>query len=511
MYEYQQKKNKDHPIQRVRLSLQIPLSPKGGSRTLAPRMWEIDTRGPGREWIKKWLDDSIYTQRDEIERFVGQMEASGGVFTEEEKFLILYAKRLLASKLQTTPVPSRAYFQHAAEFVRLSRDRGGAAPVNIDEAEIEMVQYGPMAVPCVRVYRISFAPVVLSGVRPPGISRGDAISPNGHHDVQQDDAGNIVVATGKKRAGDPDSTIYMDFGRPDRAFRWALKYRREASPGNPVIRSFLIPIGVYKTMVLNAKRQTDTQRAGFIENSDYSSAPNQLGIIPRFISLLRETAIPGSLISYPLDAQGFKPFESGSGVLRPISEISKKIGIEGDFQDCPELFYDAWLKGGKMKTGEDDGEYAEQMSGLCDFWNLLSSLSISRKAGEEVDFSRVNTFLMEREDFLKERIRLKNEAILSKNQDMPASRQQSMIRSLEAASLKTIKMQSVWATFLKVLKMSGIQETLPEDYHSITKDIFSKLLDLTDNARLNENMKTIAQLASVARANAILAEEFSQE
>lgn len=164
-----------------------------------------------------------------------------------------------------------------------------------------------------------------------------------------------------------------------------------------------------------------------------------------------------------------------------------------------------------MKTGEDDGEYAEQMSGLCDFWNLLSSLSISRKAGEEVDFSRVNTFLMEREDFLKERIRLKNEAILSKNQDMPASRQQSMIRSLEAASLKTIKMQSVWATFLKVLKMSGIQETLPEDYHSITKDIFSKLLDLTDNARLNENMKTIAQLASVARANAILAEEFSQE
>ncbi len=63
--------------------------------------------------------------------------------------------------------------------------------------------------------------------------------------------------------------------------------------------------------------------------------------------------------------------------------------------------------------------------------------------------------------------------------------------------------------------MSGSSTQLPEDYESITEDIFVRLLELAGggeaNRKLKENMRTIAQLASIARANAMLAEGFSTE
>ncbi len=522
MYEYQARKSGKHPIQRAKLLLRVPMSPTEVTRTSLSRMWEVDSRGAGREWIKKWLDDSVYTQRDEIKSFLDQMRANGGPFTVQEMFLILYARKLLSSKPQTSPVSLRAYFRHVAEFVRLSRDRGEAAPINIDETEMEMVRYGPLEIPCVRVYRISFAPAALSGMGSPGLGRGDAISPSGHHDVQQDREGNVVIATGKKRADASDSTLYMDFGRPDRALRWALKYSQERPPGRPVVRSFLIPVGIYKTMILNTRRQTEQQRAGFIENSDYSSAPNQLGISPRFLPLLRQTAIAGSLISYPLDGQTSL---ANSGMVTPISRLSEKVGIEGDFQSRRDLFYDAWLreekgKGGKtkgvvMKTGEDDADYAEQMSGLCDFWSLLIRISISRRAGGQKDLNEIIAFLTARDALLKAQIGARIEGILSKYKEEPEEKRANIRRSLEANARAARKEQSVWTAFLKVLKMSGSSTQLPEDYESITEDIFVRLLELAGggeaNRKLKENMRTIAQLASIARANAMLAEGFSTE
>ncbi len=507
MYEYQARKSGKHPIQRAKLLLRVPMSPTEVTRTSLSRMWEVDSRGAGREWIKKWLDDSVYTQRDEIKSFLDQMRANSGPFTVQEMFLILYARKLLSSKPQTSPVSLRAYFRHVAEFVRLSRDRGEAAPINIDETEMEMVRYGPLEIPCVRVYRISFAPAALSGMGSPGLGRGDAISPSGHHDVQQDREGNVVIATGKKRADASDSTLYMDFGRPDRALRWALKYSQERPPGRPVIRSFLIPVGIYKTMILNTRRQTEQQRAGFIENSDYSSAPNQLGISPRFLPLLRGTAIPRSLISYPLDPQGL-PSTVESGMVRPIFELSEKAGIMGHSKFHHDLFCDAWLKGGKMKTGEDDAEYATQMSGLYDLWNLLHKLSAARRVGEDVELGEIKNFLEGRDNLLREQIEFRNKEILSKHQP---EKRQKIENSLEMAAQKAIKERSVWTAFLKFLKMSGIPIQLPEDYRDISQAGLCALLDLTRSAVLNQNMKAVAQLASVARANAMIAQGFSAE
>lgn len=173
-----------------------------------------------------------------------------------------------------------------------------------------------------------------------------------------------------------------------------------------------------------------------------------------------------------------------------------------------DLFCDAWLKGGKMKTGEDDAEYATQMSGLYDLWNLLHKLSAARRVGEDVELGEIKNFLEGRDNLLREQIEFRNKEILSKHQP---EKRQKIENSLEMAAQKAIKERSVWTAFLKFLKMSGIPIQLPEDYRDISQAGLCALLDLTRSAVLNQNMKAVAQLASVARANAMIAQGFSAE
>ena len=246
-------------------------------------------------------------------------------------------------------------------------------PLNVGEIEIETItRKDGKKVPCVRLYRVNYAPSSLIPFDTEEVI-GDAISTTGYNEVQQDKMGRIIISSGRKDAKTADTTVYMSVGRPYRALKWLYKYDAQGKgAANPVVRSFLVPLNTMCQILSNTLIQGETSitcKDDYSENSDFAAAPNQFGFRPKYLKLLRDNAIPGSLISYFLYPKAFNSFQDGK--IKPISELIIKAGLEYDSRISMEVLIQTWLEGSKFARGNSDGILADLMTGPCMTMNLL--------------------------------------------------------------------------------------------------------------------------------------------
>lgn len=350
---------------------------------------------------------------------------------------------------------SRAFFDAGAKRPDETKKR----MINVGEAEIEIINIKGEKVPCVRLYRINSAPSkLISG----GVGHGDAISDSTRNEIQQDSDGNIIISTGKTKPEAHDNTIYISVGRPDRALKWLYKYKaQKGEQANPIVRSFLVPLKIVTIIleetVFQQENDKKTTYNGFSENSDYDAAPNQLGITPKHIPLLRQFAVPNSLVSYPLniESDAFKGKENGR--VAPLEELAQKIGISDINHD---LFNAAWISGKEFKSGKDDEGYAKKTSSICSFFTELYA---GKKSYESVDGLKLGE--------LKKAVLTLADAVLPINQEL-------------SKLLKDTAKNTTLQNLLKILEDKKVQIT--------------------------EILDQISQLASIALANTLIRQDFEQ-
>lgn len=370
------------------------------------------------------------------------------------------------SKSQNELAP-QSYYRYSRAFF----DAGAKRPdedkkrmINVGEAEIEIINIKGEEVPCVRLYRINSAPSKLTSG---GVGHGDAISDSIRNEIQQDSDGNIIISTGKTKAEEHDKTIYISVGRPDRALKWLYKYKaQKGEEANPIVRSFLVPLEIVSIIleetIFQLEHEKKTNYNGFSENSDYDAAPNQLGITTKHIPLLRQFAVPNSLVSYPLNigSDAFRGKENGR--VAPLEELAQKIGINNINHG---LFNDAWISGKEFKSGKDDEGYAEKMSFICYFFTALYAKKISY---EKVDGKKLGE--------LKKAVSILSKAILPINQELS---------TLLKDTAKNTTLQNI-QVLLEILE------------------------DKERQTQITGILDQISQLASIALANTLIREDFEQ-
>ncbi|MGW5848688.1 WXG100-like domain-containing protein [Streptomyces sp. NPDC055254] len=276
------------------------------------------------------------------------------------------------------------------------------------EVEVELVDGKPF---------VRFYTAVANGVQltvdpeVPGRATSD-----GYKDIQQDPAtGRVVLGTGGQR----DGVMWTGVGTPGRAIAWAMKYKAESQaaagkaetpvPVNkPLIRSYLVPMDVYREITSTAIPEVDAKAPGHAFRGDEShvtvpephpgydsglhdeqyllrlaartpgSAPqpftdgpapnarrtintdqpgerNQFGIRGEHLGKLREKILPHSLITYhegpdALDADALEAPFSKHGRVVHVNELRRRLDIP-DVEDRQLLpAYNPWLDGARHRN-----------------------------------------------------------------------------------------------------------------------------------------------------------------
>ena len=161
-----------------------------------------------------------------------------------------------------------------------------------------------------------------------------------HKDVHQDaGTGAISIYTGRdqgeqgaKEDNEDDAKmpiVWFSGGQPLRQLKWFYKYPVEKyNPGaKPVIRSFLVPLDVWNRISIDAVNEDSARVDGNSSkpfNVDTAYGANQFGIRGPSLELLRESAVPRSLISYVGDQRHSQ--RSVGGTVRNIRSLHDKLG-----------------------------------------------------------------------------------------------------------------------------------------------------------------------------------------
>ncbi|HEY1816425.1 MAG TPA: DUF4157 domain-containing protein, partial [Kofleriaceae bacterium] len=158
------------------------------------------------------------------------------------------------------------------------------------------------------------------------LSRAAATSKdNIYKDVHQLEDKTVELVKGK---GD----VCFGVGTPVRALKWFEKYQEEhfGKPFNPVVRSFLIPLDVYKGIAERAVVQEQSSHPrydGKVEstNVDIASETDQYETREADFKQFQAHAVSGSVISWALDNTKLEvPI---AGEVRPIHELYASIGM----------------------------------------------------------------------------------------------------------------------------------------------------------------------------------------
>ncbi|MFG3345741.1 hypothetical protein ACGF1Z_11850 [Streptomyces sp. NPDC048018] len=269
------------------------------------------------------------------------------------------------------------------------------------EVEVEMTERGPH----VRFY------TAVTNQTPLTIDRESGSVTAEYKDIQQDpETGEVVLSTGPNMGG----TLWTGIGTPARAVAWAMKYKAENPDANrPLIRSYLVPLHVYREITSTAVPEGDVNALGDpyrgseslvpqglreplavpttpegvayrkraeaqgkgsapdpIEgptpladrsiNTDQPGERNQFGIRGSHLTLLRESILPKSLITYyeRSDLQDLTQEEEGSAFPRNgrtlhVDELRDRLGIPR--VDAPQLKsdYNPWVQNRKHVNSAD--------------------------------------------------------------------------------------------------------------------------------------------------------------
>ncbi|MFJ8543098.1 hypothetical protein ACIRFH_13980 [Streptomyces sp. NPDC093586] len=144
-------------------------------------------------------------------------------------------------------------------------------------------------------------------------------------DIGQDEHGLVQIHTGDPSPG--EKVLWVSIGQPLRQLKWVDKYRIHGKAGNPMIRSFLVPLHIANAISRGAVTEHNSG-GGRTEdlNVDKHFASNQFGIRdPGSLEQLRQYALPGSLRTYTDgDTQG-NPDSWGD--VRRTGELREKLGV----------------------------------------------------------------------------------------------------------------------------------------------------------------------------------------
>jgi hypothetical protein len=190
------------------------------------------------------------------------------------------------------------------------------------DVEIEMVE----EVPYVRVYTALWAEARAN-------KQGEITFKDVHQHPQTKQ---ITIYTGRDQGEDVNEhedekmpIMWISGGQPLRQLKWFYKYPVEKyNPGaRPVIRSFLIPLKVWNEISAAAVNE---ESAGKPENKDKpfnvdtAYGANQFGVRGPSLDKLRNSARPGSLVSYVGDAS--HSLSQHGGHVVGIKRLHKKLG-----------------------------------------------------------------------------------------------------------------------------------------------------------------------------------------
>jgi hypothetical protein len=214
---------------------------------------------------------------------------------------------------------------------------------------------------------------------------------------------------------------WINFGNPLRALHYVRTYHAQApgkrdediaklSPddqagrdaadryhGRPIVRSFLVPFAAYQELTGTAISESQRGKLGkYNMNVDKSKSPDQYQIMAAGVHTLRNTALPGSLVSYVMDhlVQEYAQ-NKRHGEARSVKELSEKLGL-------PDVFDPLTIpmKGTEVPSPEEQDTYAQELGELYDLsFFAESQTDHPRYAGKpvtEVAYSKVVSEKMSR-------------------------------------------------------------------------------------------------------------------
>lgn len=238
-------------------------------------------------------------------------------------------------------------------------------------------------------------------------------------DVQQDvESGKILISSGN------NSMLWVSAGRPLRAVKWAEKYRtdkagtlkfvtekaeaiKQKTKGKhwdaerralekdrksyedagktvtekdaPLIRSYLVPLDAFneisKKAVLESMR---ADRKDDTFNVDRHAEPNQFGVMTNDQKTLRESALPGSLITYAYDTKYARGTKT-AGEVRPVQELWERLGAPGE-----QLKNSPWVKNGEFQDRKALPKMAETLNMHYVTWREKRGRGGTRSGGSDV-------------------------------------------------------------------------------------------------------------------------------
>ena len=202
-----------------------------------------------------------------------------------------------------------------AEFIQLAPSRVGPVPkqgsnvIHRGVTEQEMIN----GVAAVRLYVTVYSETQVSAGETPR-----------YKDIHQDrGTKKISIFTGVG-----DSILWVNAGQPLRALKWLEKYKAQDPKAKPVIRSFCIPTADFLGITANAILEHDASKKENKDktfNVDRHYASDQFGIRGNGLSILRDKAIKGSLITYAENPAHTEP--KCGGDIRTVRELRDRLGV----------------------------------------------------------------------------------------------------------------------------------------------------------------------------------------
>ncbi|WP_328456859.1 hypothetical protein [Amycolatopsis sp. NBC_00438] len=153
-------------------------------------------------------------------------------------------------------------------------------------------------------------------------------------DVHQDADGGVHPFSGDGKEG--SKVFWVGGGRPLRALQWTAKYEHDVNrkPGmQPVLRSFLVPIGTFTKVSTQATVEARSQGNSLSMNVDQNGDTNQFGLRGKDFDALQQDALKGSLVTYTPGGHD-RQMPDVAGRQEDLADLYHRLGISPDFDSA---------------------------------------------------------------------------------------------------------------------------------------------------------------------------------
>lgn len=206
---------------------------------------------------------------------------------------------------------------------------------------------------CVRLYCAVVDEQTISDVKKVG---DNARGQSNYKDVKISSEGNIVFSGGKQ-AG-----LWINVGRPVRAYEWHQKYKMQFPDKTPIVRSWCVELSVLKKALADSEalhlENHSCAMRGDTLNTDQLSAPNQFFFKGESLNAIIKKSIPETYKS--LQGENVKELIKEVGLHKELKTINLFVTKRGGFQPhhagiarALNTHYLTWFQAINNKKGSD--------------------------------------------------------------------------------------------------------------------------------------------------------------